>query len=117
MAAIKSKRTRQSQVGSLSDKLDMIAMSQDTELQRQSSQEKEDDTRQDITRKFVRFYFGILIAIIAGVPIYNLACFYLTGQRDLLIPLKDAILTYSAVVGPTFGLVVAYYFKTSKDNY
>lgn len=45
----------------------------------------------------------------------DFACFYLTGKTDLLIPSKDAILTYSAVVGPTFGLVVAYYFKTTRD--
>lgn len=95
--------------------LDDVSSEQISSAGRLTPQEKDDDTRQDVTRKFVRYYFGILIAIIIGVPLYNLGCFYLTGNNDLLIPFKDAILTYSAVVGPTFGLVVAYYFKTTKE--
>ncbi len=80
-----------------------------------SSQEKEDDTRQDVTKKFVKYYFWIMIALMIVTPLYNLATFWLFRNETLLIPFKDAILTYSAVVGPTFGLVVAYYFKTSRD--
>ena len=85
------------------------------EVRSLTSQEKEDDTRQDVTRKFVRYYFWIMITLMIVVPLYNLAAFWLFDNETLLIPFKDAILTYSAVVGPTFGLVVAYYFKTSKD--
>lgn len=80
-----------------------------------SSQEKEDDTRHEVTRKFVKYYFWILIILMVTTPAYNIISFWLFQKNDLLIPFKDAILTYSAVVGPTFGLVVAYYFKTSRE--
>lgn len=96
----------------LLDELQHIASRQTTVSQR-SSQEKDDDTRQEVARKFVRYYFGLLIGIILIVPIYNLGSYALFHDTALLIPFKDAILTYSAVVGPTFGLVVAYYFKTA----
>src|SRR5262249_20801961 len=68
------------------------------------------NTRQHIARAFVRFYFGVMIVIIVGVPLYN----YLiarAGMSNLALSLKDTLLTYSAVAGPTAGLVIAYYFK------
>lgn len=108
-------RTRQTKFDREFEKFGVEYKAQVSSVPALTSREKEDDTRQDVTRKFVRYYFGILIAIIAGVPLYNLAMMYIMGKPDLLIPLKDAILTYSAVVGPTFGLVVAYYFKTTKE--
>lgn len=79
---------------------------------RLSRTEKDDDTRQQVAKKFVRYYFELLTLIIVGIPIYNILVFRLTGSNELTIPFKDAILTYSAVVGPTVGLVVAYYFES-----
>jgi len=83
---------------------------------RKTSTEKDDDTRQKVARKFVDFYFGILILIVIGVPFYNYLIFEYTGSTDLVLSFKDAILTYSAVVGPTVGLVVAYYFKNNSGE-
>lgn len=80
-----------------------------------SGRRKDDDTRQEVARKFVRYYFLLLMLIIIGVPAYNATMYGLVGNNDLAIPFKDAILTYSAVVGPTVGLVVAYYFKSKQD--
>ena len=87
---------------------------------RQSSIEEqllEDDnrTRQKLAQKFVNFYFGILVLIIVGVPLYNYLMI-INHQPSLVIALKDAILTYSAVIGSTFGLVVAYYFQSKTDH-
>lgn len=80
-----------------------------------SSAQKDDDTRQEVARKFVKYYFVLLTLIIVGVPTYNAVMYGLAHNNDLAISLKDAILTYSAVVGPTVGLVVAYYFKTKHE--
>jgi cytochrome c-type biogenesis protein CcmH/NrfG len=80
-----------------------------------TGQEKDDDTRQEVARKFVRYYFLLLMLIIIGVPAYNMGMYMLVGNNDLAISFKDAILTYSAVVGPTVGLVVAYYFKSKQE--
>lgn len=73
------------------------------------------ETRQKLARKFVNFYFWILVLIIIFVPIYNYLM-TLSHQSSLVISLKDTILTYSAVVGSTFGLVVAYYFQSNKND-
>ncbi|HSX31391.1 MAG TPA: hypothetical protein VLE99_05735 [Candidatus Saccharimonadales bacterium] len=75
----------------------------------------DDATRQKVAKMFVHYYFWILILIIAGVPLYNYLMFKHAGSPGLIVSLKDAILTYSAVAGPTFGLVVAYYFKSKND--
>lgn len=80
-----------------------------------TGQEKDDDTRQEVARKFVRYYFLLLMLIIIGVPAYNATMYALVSNNDLAISFKDAILTYSAVVGPTVGLVVAYYFKSKQE--
>ena len=80
-----------------------------------TGQEKDDDTRQEVARKFVRYYFLLLMLIIIGVPAYNATMYALVNNNDLAISFKDAILTYSAVVGPTVGLVVAYYFKSKQE--
>lgn len=109
-------RPRTSRFRTETEQLDNFAEQQANALPSLTSQEKDDNTRQDVARKFVRYYFGILIGIVALVPAYNLASYALFHDPSLLIPFKDAILTYSAVVGPTFGLVVAYYFKTSKQD-
>lgn len=109
-------RPRRSKFSLDSDRLDDFARRQADALPTLTSQEKDDDTRQDVARKFVRYYFGILIGIVILIPVYNLAAYALFRDASLLLPFKDGILTYSAVVGPTFGLVVAYYFKTSRDD-
>jgi len=70
----------------------------------------DDDTRQKIAKKFINYYFGIMILIIVGVPAYNFAM-YNDNKPTVYVSIREAILTYSAVAGPTFGLVVAYYFK------
>lgn len=91
----------------------------DKESQEQLAQDiiaiQESDMRSNMARKFVHYYFGIMSLIIIGVPVYN----YLMSRADkaaLAISIKDALLTYSAVVGPTIGLVVAYYFKSDKNG-
>lgn len=88
---------------------------QATSSDRLSPEEQDTTTRQDVARKFVRYYFGILLLIVIGIPFYTLSVYALFHNDTVTIPFKDAILTYSAVVGPTFGLVVAYYFKTGKE--
>ena len=74
----------------------------------------DDETRQKVARMFVHYYFLIMVLIITGVPLYNFLMFKHADSPSLIVSLKDAILTYSAVAGPTFGLVVAYYFKNNK---
>lgn len=86
-----------------------------TTAQIASSSQKDDDTRQEVAKKFVKYYFLLLTLIIIGIPAYNAVMYALSHTNDLGISLKDAILTYSAVVGPTVGLVVAYYFKTKQE--
>lgn len=81
----------------------------------ESEVQKDTDTRQKIARIFVYFYFAIMIIVIIGVPAYNATMYALAGNNELAISLKDTILTYSAVVGPTVGLVVAYYFKSKQE--
>lgn len=76
----------------------------------------ESRTRHEVAKMFVRFYFVILIGIMIGIPLYNYFAVKHLRVNELVIPLKDTILTYSAVVGPTIGLVVAYYFKSSSKD-
>jgi hypothetical protein len=78
------------------------------------AQPTETDTRNELAKNIAKYYFGILVLIIIGVPVYNLLVMYL-NQPTNIISIKDAILTYSAVIGPTFGLVIAYYFKSKND--
>jgi hypothetical protein len=85
------------------------------EARSKTSKEVEDETRQEVAKNFVRYYFIILVAILVMVPIYNFLSVKFLQNTDLIIPLKDTILTYSAVVGPTVGLVVAYYFKNDHE--
>jgi hypothetical protein len=75
----------------------------------------DNSTRQQIARIFVYIYFCLLGLILVGIPLYNLAVFRVTGSIELTIKLTDLIQTYSAVVGPTLGFVVAYYFKSKND--
>jgi len=72
-------------------------------------------TRQRIARQFVTIYFALLGLLLVGIPIYNIAVIRITQQTDLVIKLTDIVQTYSAVVGPTLGFVIAYYFKSKSD--
>lgn len=75
------------------------------------------NTRQKIARQFVLAYFGLLTILIVGIPIYNLISYRVAGPKSgLEISLTDIIQTYSAIVGPTLGFVIAYYFKTRNDK-
>lgn len=80
-----------------------------------SSTSGDDETRQKVAKMFVHYYFSLFILIIIGVPVYNYLMYQVAHSPNLIISIKDAILTYSAVAGPTFGLVVAYYFKSKSD--
>ena len=80
-----------------------------------STQSGDDETRQKVAKMFVHYYFAILVLIIIGVPLYNYLMYKHASSPGLVISIKDAILTYSAVAGPTFGLVVAYYFKSKPE--
>lgn len=95
---------------------DLVDDLQESSTTLKTGSEKDDDTRQEVAKKFVNFYFWLLVLVLVGVPLYNSLMYVLHGNADLSISLKDTILTYSAVVGPTVGLVVAYYFKTHSDK-
>ena len=81
-----------------------------------TGQQKDDDTRQKVARFFVRAYFVLLGLILISVPAYNWLVYRGTQDGALLLSLKDTVLTYSAVVGPTMGLVVAYYFENKNRH-
>lgn len=99
------------QYESYQEENEITASTTDAQL-KLSGEEKDSETRQEVAKKFVRYYFELLTLIIVGVPVYNIVVFRLTSSSELAISFKDAILTYSAVVGPTVGLVVAYYFES-----
>lgn len=79
-----------------------------------TSDDKDADTRQKVAICCVIGYFSGLILILLGVPFYNYAA--ATRESELLLSLKDTLLTYQAVVGTLVGAVVAYYFKTQLDR-
>ena len=83
-----------------------------TEVARQS----EGDTRNELARNFMRWYFVILLLLLVGAPIYNLVAHQVTGDDQLNLAPIDIIQTYTSVVGPLFGFVIAYYFKNKNDN-
>lgn len=72
----------------------------------------DDNTRQDIARRFVRWYFALFLLILIGVPIYNLAAFDVVGDERFRLDLIDTLQAFSSVIGPLIGFVVAYYFKS-----
>lgn len=77
----------------------------------------EADTRKIIAQRFVMAYFGLMGLLIIGVPIYNLVAFHISGDQKILqIPLADILQTYSAIVGPALGFVIAYYFKNKHES-
>ena len=76
----------------------------------------EGQTRSEIAREFVKLYFRILVIILVVVPTYNVGVLaFSSNNTELLLPLKDILLTFSAAIGPALGLVVAYYFKSSNN--
>lgn len=85
------------------------------DLKRPQAQANDADTRQKIARQFVTIYFVILALIVVGAPTYNLIAFKVTGGNNLQIKLGDIMQTYAAVVGPTLGFVIGYYFKSKND--
>jgi hypothetical protein len=90
-----------------------------SESQEQSATEtataQDTATRQTLAKMFVYFYFGLLFLILVGVPTYNYFIYKVTHDSALVISIKDALLTYSGILGPTFGMVITYYFQ-SKTN-
>ncbi len=82
----------------------------------QSNKEQLDnETRQEIAKLVTWLYFGILILVIVGVPVYNLAAFTITNGSDYRFDLIDVLQGYQAVVGTLVGFVIAYYFKEKSD--
>lgn len=81
----------------------------------ETSDTKDDDTRQKVAMWCVLGYFGGLVLILIGTPAYNYFAFARADQA-LLLDLKDTLLTYQAVVGTLIGAVVAYYFKTKLEK-
>jgi hypothetical protein len=99
----------------VSKKLEQIEEEKEDQGQRARELSTSGPTRNKLARTIVNFYFWTLILIIVGIPVYN---FLMTSQIDQpqnVISVKDALLTYSAIVGPTLGLVIAYYFKTRAE--
>lgn len=109
------KTTRNAELTERLEAYEQTIDGQEVALKTITGQQKDDDTRQEVARKFVRYYFLLLMLIIVGVPAYNAVMYAMVGNNDLALSFKDAILTYSAVVGPTVGLVVAYYFKSKHE--
>jgi hypothetical protein len=108
--------TRSSELAEKVEGLDQVIDGQEQALVAiETGKQKDDSTRQEVAKKFVRYYFLLLTLIIIGVPAYNAVMYSMVHTNELSVSLKDAILTYSAVVGPTVGLVVAYYFKTKQE--
>jgi len=115
MAAKKSKTQINQEIQSL-DKTAQQQQQIDI-LKRPRITPTDEDTRQRIAKLFVIVYFILLGLLILGVPIYNLIAFHITkSDKSLQISLTDIIQTYSAVVGPTLGFVIAYYFKSKNDQ-
>jgi hypothetical protein len=99
--------------------LDQAVREQQQEVQQlyQPPEVIEADTRRKIAERFVMLYFALLIIITIGVPIYNLVAFKIGNQDpSLQVSLRDILQTYSAILGPTLGFVIAYYFKSKNEN-
>jgi hypothetical protein len=72
-------------------------------------------TRGILARNIVRYYFALLLLILLGVPLYNYLMISAANKPMLMLSIKDSLLTYSAIVGPTVGVVLGYYFKSKAD--
>lgn len=65
-----------------------------------------DKSRAKIALLFVRWYFGLILLILLGVPIYNLIIGSKTG-----LELSSTIAQIGTLLGSPLGFVVGYYFK------
>ena len=74
----------------------------------------EGQTRHEVAKLFAQFYFFIIVLIFIGVLIFNYLSYRSFKDPAILVPLKDILLTYAAIIGPTLGLVIAYYFENKK---
>lgn len=77
-------------------------------------QEHEDKTRSTLAMVFVIGYFIILASGIIFVMINNILVEYLKLNKEIIVNVKDIILTISGAVGTSLGFVVGYYFKSSE---
>lgn len=113
--AVRTKKEITEQIKSLN--LEAREQQEVEELKRPLLEPTDTGTRQKIAKLFVIAYFGLMILLIIGVPIYNLVSFKIAGEQEILqIPLGDILQTYSAIVGTSLGFVIAYYFKTKNEN-
>jgi len=100
--------------------LDLAAQAQQQEVDELKGLQIEQadvGTRQRIATIFVIAYFSLLLLLIISVPIYNLVAYHVGNrEKTLQIPLGDILQTYSAIVGPALGFVIAYYFKSKNET-
>jgi formate hydrogenlyase subunit 3/multisubunit Na+/H+ antiporter MnhD subunit len=72
----------------------------------------EAETRRKLATRFIAFYFGILVLILVGIPLYNGFMHQHTpDSQSLMLNVKEILQIYSSIVGPLAGFVIAYYFK------
>lgn len=112
-----SKHGSSSLKNSLDDEISFIvnqAYQEKEEIKEQFSEVQHDaKTRHELAGVFVICYFILFLIVLAGVPAYNFLVYArLNEAQELILPLKDILLAYSAIVGPTVGMVIAYYFKS-----
>jgi hypothetical protein len=69
-----------------------------------------DETRSTIALTFTKWYFGLILMVLIGVPVYNL---FVEGEQILNV--EDVLSTLTAAIGVPFGFVVGYYFKGSEE--
>ncbi len=75
-------------------------------------QKHKDETRSAIALIFTRGFFGLMIGVLAGVPIYNLLAHFAGSE---LLPIKDVLLAVSSTVNGALGFVIGHYFKSDND--
>lgn len=103
-------------IDELNEKLDALdRATRSNEKGVETSTKTDGEVRSELALKFVYLYFVLLGLVIIGVPIYNYLMYSVADKPELIISIKDALLTFSAILGSTFGLVIAYYFQ-NKDS-
>lgn len=78
--------------------------------------EHKDKTRSKVAFWFTIGYFALLAVALVGSPLYNaiLLINYGVTNPEVLLPVKDVLLTIAGIVGGPIGFVVGYYFKGSE---